>query len=65
MNAEEAEKEHPEVDPATEQKLRGPAAGQDDSIPGSGDGVGIGAGTEPNTFEPEEDPEATDGNADS
>ncbi|VXC17646.1 conserved hypothetical protein [Arthrobacter sp. 9AX] len=36
--------------------------GKDDGgIPGGADGVGIGAGGEPNTFEPEEDPDATDG----
>jgi hypothetical protein len=29
-------------------------------VPGSADGVGIGADGEPNTFEPEEDPDATD-----
>jgi hypothetical protein len=28
-------------------------------VPNKEDGVGIGAGEEPNTFEPEEDPEAT------
>jgi hypothetical protein len=28
---------------------------------GSSDGVGIGADAEPNTFEPEEDPDVTDG----
>ncbi|WP_458779936.1 hypothetical protein [Arthrobacter sp. D3-16] len=34
--------------------------GKDDgSVPGGVDGVGIGADAEPNTFEPEEDPEAT------
>ena len=36
--------------------------GKDDGgVPGGSDGVGIGADAEPNTFEPEEDPEATDG----
>jgi hypothetical protein len=36
--------------------------GNDDGgVPGGVDGVGIGADAEPNTFEPEEDPEATDG----
>jgi hypothetical protein len=29
-------------------------------VPNKGDGVFIGAGNEPNTFEPEEDPEATE-----
>ncbi|MCU1531199.1 MAG: hypothetical protein JWO49_770 [Arthrobacter sp.] len=28
-------------------------------VPNKEDGVGVGAGNEPNTFEPEEDPEAT------
>lgn len=32
----------------------------DGGVPGSADGAGMGAGGEPNTFEPEEDPEATD-----
>ncbi|WP_432245162.1 hypothetical protein ACRB8A_16740 [Arthrobacter sp. G.S.26] len=32
----------------------------DGGIPGGSDGVGIGADTEPNSFEPEEDPEATE-----
>ena len=36
--------------------------GKDDGgVPGGEDGVGIGADAEPNTFEPEEDPEATGG----
>lgn len=36
--------------------------GKDDGgVPGGKDGIGIGADAEPNTFEPEEDPEATDG----
>lgn len=40
----------------------GTAASKDDGgVPGGADGVGIGADAEPNTFEPEEDPEATDG----
>jgi hypothetical protein len=33
----------------------------DGGIPGGVDGVGIGADGEANTFEPEEDPEATEG----
>ena len=32
----------------------------DGGIPGGSDGVGIGAEKEPNSFEPEEDPEATE-----
>ena len=36
------------------------AQGKDDGgVPGSSDGVGLGADAEPNTFEPEEDPDAT------
>lgn len=36
------------------------APGQNDGgIPQGGDGVGISADAEPNTFEPEEDPDAT------
>lgn len=33
----------------------------DGGVPGGSDGVGIGADTEPNSFEPEEDPDATEG----
>lgn len=33
----------------------------DGGIPGGSDGVGLGADTEPNSFEPEEDPDATEG----
>ncbi|MBD1539220.1 hypothetical protein HC749_13700 [Arthrobacter sp. S13_S34] len=37
------------------------AQGKDDGgVPGQKDGVGIGADAEPNTFEPEEDPDATE-----
>jgi hypothetical protein len=36
----------------------------DGGIPGGKDGVGISDGAEPNTFEPEEDPDATAGPAD-
>ncbi|ACL41328.1 hypothetical protein Achl_3371 [Pseudarthrobacter chlorophenolicus A6] len=32
---------------------------RDGGVPGGKDGVGIGADAEPNTFEPEEDPDAT------
>lgn len=36
--------------------------GKDDGgVPSGSNGVGVGADAEPNTFEPEEDPEATDG----
>ena len=37
------------------------AAGQNDGgIPQGGDGIGIAADAEPNTFEPEEDPDSTE-----
>ncbi|MGN8132159.1 hypothetical protein [Paenarthrobacter sp. 22069] len=36
----------------------------DGGIPGGKDGVGISDGAEPNTFEPEEDPDAAAGAAD-
>ncbi|MDQ1058031.1 hypothetical protein QFZ23_001932 [Arthrobacter globiformis] len=37
------------------------AQGKDDgAIPQGGDGIGITADAEPNTFEPEEDPDATE-----
>ena len=32
---------------------------RDGGVPGGNDGVGLGADAEPNTFEPEEDPDAT------
>jgi len=61
MNADEVEKERQDDDTSTGQNLSDPeVASQGGSIPSSGDGVGIGAGAEPNTFEPEEDPDATD-----
>ena len=61
MNAEEVERERREDDAAAEQKRPdSKAPDQGDGIPASGDGVGIGAGAEANTFEPEEDPDATD-----
>ncbi len=48
----------PEEDP---QEGAGTAQGKGDGgVPGHVDGVGIGADTEPNTFEPEEDPDATE-----
>ncbi|WP_458111949.1 hypothetical protein M1D88_17075 [Arthrobacter sp. R1-13] len=37
----------------------GKMAGPEGTVPGSDKGVGMGAGDEPNTFEPEEDPTAT------
>lgn len=40
------------------------ATDQNHEIPGTDEGVGIGAGAEPNTFEPEEDPDATKNNTD-
>jgi len=51
-------------DSLPEDKPQGGAEGSqgdnDGGIPGGADGVGIGADGEPNTFEPEEDPDATD-----
>ena len=64
MNAEEVAREREEKDAAGKQNLTGSEpAGQDGSIPSSADGVGIGAHSEANTFEPEEDPDATNGDA--
>ena len=37
----------------------GTMSGPEGTVPGSEKGVGMGAGNEPNTFEPEEDPTAT------
>ena len=63
MNAEETGRERQDDDSATGQNLPDShGTGQGESIPGAGDGVGIGAGTEANTFEPEEDPDAVDDN---
>jgi hypothetical protein len=60
MNADEAGRER-QGDDSAGQKLPGSdAAGPAGSIPRTEDGVGIGAGAEANTFEPEEDPGATD-----
>lgn len=64
MNAEEVAREREEKDAAGKKNLPvSEPAGQDGSIPSSADGVGIGAGSDANTFEPEEDPEATNENA--
>ena len=60
MSVNEAGKDPRDDDPTSDRKLTGPAdLGRDGTIPGAADGVGLGAGTEPNTFEPEEDPDAT------
>ena len=61
MNADKLEPERGnDGDSTARKKLPGSDdAGVDDSIPRSPDGVGLGAGTEANTFEPEEDPDAT------
>ncbi|MET3352065.1 UNVERIFIED_ORG: hypothetical protein ABID57_003780 [Arthrobacter sp. UYEF1] len=60
MSVNEAGKEPRDDDSTSDRKLIGPAGlGRDGTIPGSPDGVGLGAGTESNTFEPEEDPDAT------
>jgi hypothetical protein len=59
MSAEEAGRERQDDDSARGQNLPGSAgAAEGESIPGAEEGVGIGAGTEANTFEPEEDPDA-------
>jgi hypothetical protein len=52
----------PEEEPqdAAEDGTKGGAEKGDGGIPAGGDGVGLGATHEANTFEPEEDPEATD-----
>lgn len=64
MSAGDTDRKHREDSSAPEQKTAETGApGAGDSIPSSGDGVGIGAGTEPNTFEPEEEPEAAEDNA--
>lgn len=60
MSVNETGKDRREDDPTIEQKPTGTdGRGQDGTIPGSADGVGLGAGTEPNTFEPEEDLDAS------
>ena len=58
MSAGEPARERAE-DESAGQKLSNAGAGKDGSVPNAKDGVGIGAGTEANTFEPEEDPDAT------
>jgi hypothetical protein len=57
----------PEEDPQDAAAKPGTGAGKgkaDGGIPGGKDGVGISDGAEPNTFEPEEDPDAAAGAAD-
>ncbi|MET1065181.1 MAG: hypothetical protein ABWX85_09455 [Arthrobacter sp.] len=62
MKREDVERERPDEGSGAEQTPQGSdAVGQDGTIPDSREGVGIGAGAEPNTFEPEEDPDAVDG----
>lgn len=53
----------PESLPEDQDKDRsaGKKDADDGGVPGGSDGVGIGADTEPNSFEPEEDPDATEG----
>jgi hypothetical protein len=64
VNAE-AEREREEAGSASSRKPKGAEeTNPGHEIPGTEDGVGIGAGTEPNTFEPEEDPETTKKNPD-
>jgi hypothetical protein len=56
----------PDDDPQQEETKDGTRSGKDadqkadGGIPAGDKGVGLGATGEPNTFEPEEDPEATD-----
>ena len=45
--------------PAGSEDKAGHGRGPEGAIPGSDEGVGIGAAEEANTFEPEEDPEAS------
>lgn len=65
MNAEDVGRQPQEEDPAAERKAPDSEAARHGGggIPSSPKGVGIGASTEPNTFEPEEDPGAADDNA--
>ncbi len=64
MNAEDVGRQPQEEDPAAERKLPdSEAVSRGGGIPSSPRGVGIGASTEPNTFEPEEYPGAADDNA--
>lgn len=66
MSVNEAGKDPRDDDPTSDRELTGPAGlGRDGTIPGAADGVGLGAGTEPNTFEPEEDPDAAEDSDDS
>jgi hypothetical protein len=65
MRADDTAKHRSENDTATGGSADSDGLGPDGTIPGSAEGVGVGASTEPNTFEPEEDFEpaagATDG----
>lgn len=60
MNAHEIKNNEPKSD-ASAKKNRDGKQGQEniEAIPGSKEGVGIGQSSEPNTFEPEEDPDVT------
>lgn len=49
----------PEDDPQEDGGAANPGK-NDGGIPRGGDGIGISADAEPNTFEPEEDPDATE-----
>ena len=60
MNAHEIKNNEPEND-ASPNKNRDDKQGREgvEAIPRSKEGVGIGQSSEPNTFEPEEDPDVT------
>lgn len=45
---------------AEDTAAKGTAGKDDDGVPTGADGVGLGATHEPNTFEPEEDPDAVE-----
>ncbi|WP_131683127.1 hypothetical protein [Pseudarthrobacter sp. YALA5] len=52
--------DEPQKADAEDTAAKGTAGKGDDGVPTSADGVGLGATHEPNTFEPEEDPEAVE-----
>ena len=61
MNTNETENNKPVTD-ASSKETQDDKQGREgrERIPGSEEGAGIGQSSEPNTFEPEEDPDATD-----
>ena len=62
MSADDAARERSENESAGQKQPGSGVGGQEGGVPNARDGVGIGGGTEPNTFEPEEDPDATQQN---